>query len=349
MGVSSPISLDGAAEFAESPHASSWLNRITIGTAVVALFFCALWMGIRAMSAPIGAQLQVSQRTVDLGLGKSGELLTGSFELRNIGSEPLEFAVVPSCSCGSLLIAPLSGTIPPAGHRQLHVEIKADDAGPSKSEKAFAIKTNDSRNVATRCSIIAGLRPLVRPWPKTIEFGEIFNSDLPRALLILSLDASLVEPGAVQASSQHPAVHLRRVNAHQLEVSLNPGSAYGDIYSSIDLSAASQPNVTLEVPVHAHVVPRISVAPTTIILPTTSKPSEPIVHSVLVWSNTDQLGNFLGFDAPAGVQVRSAGEAMQGRQRVFVSVSEPISQREEVQITFDGQDEPATIILVPGS
>jgi hypothetical protein len=278
-----------------------------------------------------GPSIAVSHTRLDLGEGRPGEQLEGSFTVSNRGSEPLEFKL--SASCGCAFVRPMAGTLAPGESQRITLGIRLPQAINSEKSTRVAIQSNDPRQPQVICAATARAPA---PWEVSqtcIDFGYLLRRELdkpPTQRLVVrpgkgtnALPTSVVQ---VRAASQAYTVRTRRRRDGTLvvEVSLCPGLADGRYNSTLELGAGDEA-LTMSIPLVARIGPGISVIPERVRLRARAEGGyEPAGVHVVSHQPGVQLGPLRICRCPAGVEVEERAVAASLR-RVTIRVSAEMS------------------------
>jgi hypothetical protein len=97
-----------------------------------------------------GPSIALSHTRLDLGQGRPGEQLEGSFTVSDRGSEPLEFKL--SASCGCAFVRPMAGTLAPARSQTVTLGIRLPATINSEKHAQILIHSNDPRQPRVVCT-----------------------------------------------------------------------------------------------------------------------------------------------------------------------------------------------------
>jgi hypothetical protein len=152
----------------------------------------------------------------DLGEGKARQVLTGTFQLRNVGSEPLSFRIEPNCSCAQC--EPRQGEIPPGEVQEVVVGIRLRDEGRQEQAR-LRIHTNDPQAPQVDYDFKALCPAPFLVAPEAVDFGNVVEGASPRVTLRVA-DARgnpLGTTAELGLRSDSPHVTVERVSASGME------------------------------------------------------------------------------------------------------------------------------------
>ena len=114
------------------------------------------------------ARLVLPRYPLDLGEGKAGKIVDGTFEIRNGGLLPLSFEITPSCGCSEM--RPTSGILGPRESRSIFVGVRL---GSEESKTVYAtIQSNDASRPSAVYLISASCPAPIQTVPSRIDFGR---------------------------------------------------------------------------------------------------------------------------------------------------------------------------------
>ena len=109
-----------------SPATKGAIRWIVAGAALGVTLFCYLRFGW-ANWPDSGPKLQLLPHALDLGKGGEGEVVDGSFRMRNIGDAPLDFQIEAHCGCTG--VTPARGRIPAGEVQEVRVGVRLQSQG----------------------------------------------------------------------------------------------------------------------------------------------------------------------------------------------------------------------------
>ena len=185
---------------------------VLLGSAVLLLGMAgAIVWGVSPRMAK-GPRLELPEHPLDFGEGRPGELLDGSFTIRNKGAAPLTFSISASCSCSSL--NPRQGEIPPYGVQDIHVGIRLVEEDVTK-HITLQFQTNDPACNIIAFSVLANCPPLLRVSPTRISFDNVeAGTERSQTISVAGPDGEPLKPPMdVVIAYSSPYVTLDRVQS----------------------------------------------------------------------------------------------------------------------------------------
>ena len=118
-----------------------------------------LWVSLnRSCSGP---RLGLPAHPLDLGRGRPGQVVDGSFQLTNRGDAPLRFQLSASCGCTDL--SPRAGTIAPGESTIINVGIRLQEMGTERQVRV-SVGTNEPDSPAAGYVVFAACpAPMTAP------------------------------------------------------------------------------------------------------------------------------------------------------------------------------------------
>jgi len=214
-----------------------------------------------------GPSIAVSHTRLDLGEGRPGEQLEGSFTVSNRGSEPLEFTL--SASCGCSFVRPMAGTLAPGESQRITLGIRLPQAVNSEKSTQVAIQSNDPRQPQVVCAA-AGRAPA--PWEVSatvIDFGYVLRDDLhskgARTLIVRRGKGKNGQPPSVlqvrvSGAAFSAATYPRDDGSLLIEVQFRPGPKDGRYGGMLYLGKTDE-LPAIDIPLNAEVGPGVALAP----------------------------------------------------------------------------------------
>jgi hypothetical protein len=302
-----------------------------------------------AFSAPV-PRLELSASRLDLGEGKPNELLHGSLQLRNVGSEVLEFEITASCGCTEL--TPRRGTIPAGNEQDVRLAVQLPDHANSERSVQLVIKTNDPQHPAAGCSIVAKCPAPFRVTPAFVDFGKI------------SRGTTSVKPAEVRvtvAEGEHRRVCTRLADAAFVVVSEQPGLvrvapagdlAFGDHHGTLELFLEGSEDRVVRVPLRVQVPAPLSVTPSTLTLRRDSAGQfSPVYWIVAGESGSAPLGEVQAVNAPREFRIEEVGQIGDRRRRYRLTIEEgwKAPERFSLELVDASNGQRCEVLLLSGS
>lgn len=264
-----------------------------------------------------------SESVLNLGEGKVGEVLTGTFTLRNLGTEPLDFQIRPSCNCAQL--QPREGRIAPGEVEEILAGVRLRNEGLHERVR-LTIQTNDPRTPQVEYLLEANCPAPFDASPSLVDFGSVVEGQSPTAILKVRgpQDAPLGADADLRASVSSSRVSVKPAKGEggerRLEVRLLPTAPRGHLQAQVTLTLAGA-DAPLHIPVSAYVAGQVMVAPQTLRLPAHAGEAR-----FLVWrSNEKPLGKLRHVDAPPEMAVNELSDRAAPRRRFRVRGVGPVS------------------------
>ena len=294
-----------------------------------------------------GPSIALSHTRLDLGEGRPGEQLEGSFTVSNRGSEPLEFKL--SASCGCAFVRPMAGTLAPAQSQTITLGIRLPATINSEKSAQILIRSNDPHQPQVGCTATARAPA---PWevsPTHVNFGYVLHEELrrrPRRRLV-------VRPGQGKHALPTSAVRVQtpgeayRVRSHAspdgtlaIDISLRPGLADGRYTSTLHLGHAEDPAL-ISIPLDAEVGPAIALVPATVYLARdrASGVYRPAPLMAVARQRGLAIGDLTPVNWPEGVHLRQP-TPQSGRVRRYLIHFEPAAQVPAAGLRLELQAEP---------
>lgn len=252
----------------------------------------------------------------DLGEGKPGEVLSGSFLLRNTGTEPLAFHIVAICACARL--EPREGSVAPGESVEVVAGVRLRHEG-SREHVRLQVTTNDPQEPVAEYTLHARCPAPFELTPQTIDFGDVSVGASPEIrLLVRDGQGNPLKPDGVRIEAPtNPLVSVlpeMRGEEFVAVVRLSGSAPHGHLSAEFKLRAADGERA-MNVPVTAHVLPLVLAAPRTLELRSAAD-GQGSQGDFLVW-RTDgaPLGKLLGVDSPPSLSVTALGDG--GKRQRF--------------------------------
>jgi hypothetical protein len=298
-----------------------WLAATLACAAGVALFAGWTYLGIakpRHPAAPAnGPHLEKwSSAAMDLGDGKPGEVLTGTFRLRNVGTEPLRFHIAASCACAQL--QPREGTVAAGDAVEVLAGVRLRSEG-SREHVRLQIMTNDPQEPVAEFYVQACCPAPFEVTPQAIDFGDVSAGASPEVRLrVRDGKGNPLAPESVRiegpASPHVSVVQDAKGKEFVAFVRLSRAAPPGRFATEIKLRAMGGEK-TMRVPVTANVLPLVLIAPRTLEL-RSPREGKGVEGEFLVWRTDGALlGKLLAIDTPPGLAVAELDSS--GRRRRF--------------------------------
>lgn len=291
-----------------------------------------------------GPRLRLPAYPLDLGEGKSGEILDGVFEIRNVGSSALSYRIEPSCGCSDL--SPVAGTIPAGERQEVHIGVRLQGQGTEKNVR-LTIRSDDAvRPVATYdvhvdCPAPFDVAPMV------VDLGRVVRGDSRELPLTVRDDAETDGPTAAFSyeSSADWCIVRPDAEGRRVRVILAEDAPVGFLSTEIVIKSAD--GRSMSVPVAAHVLDEIVVAPS-VLFAGSRAASEGLTF--LVWRPDDKpLGTVSETNAPPGVNVEELSRVADPRRRFRVHLSDGAAPEgaRTIRLKFENLQSPVSVEVHP--
>jgi hypothetical protein len=333
------------------------LNRwVYLWTLVIITLASAAFLLLRGSSLPLpdhparGPRLE-RWTTLEtyLGEGKLGEILSGSFRLRNVGTEPLTFTIRAGCDCASL--SPREGIIPPGEIQEVSVGVRLRYEGKDEHVR-LEIYTNDPDAAPYVLEVRGNCPAAFLTAPRSLDFNDVVEgTERTLTLRVLGPQGEPLPSSAdlrFHSTSDHWTVD-RASTADEgwvLAVKLRATAPRGHIQGEIVLSLPEAER-EVKVPVVAYVVAPVLVAPRTVTLRATEQRADgPREGKFIVWRPDGQhLGRLTKIDPPEGIVVEESGDPKAIRRLFVVRASGNTGASERMRLWFEQLQEPVEVRL----
>jgi hypothetical protein len=295
----------------------------------------------------LGPRLNLPDYPLHLGRGKAGEILDGSFRLRNVGSAPLHFHLTPSCGCSDL--NPRTGIIPPGEVQDVHIGVRLQEEGAER-DVFVTIDTNDPTTPNARYMVRAECTAPLLVTPRTVQFSNVPRGNTPRVHVRVrdEEDRPLGSKTDLRVTSDNPYLSIEQGvdgnNDLYLTLTLSGKAPPGWLSGTVRLRLSGQDR-DVELPVSANILGAIIASPSTLFLGSDEGHRE---ARVFVWRpDGGLLGKLVKVDAPTGVTIEELSAETERRRRFRVRLAGTTPPSRPIQFQFQEVKEPATIQVVP--
>ena len=302
----------------------------------------AVGFAYHTFTKPDGPRLSAPSCVLDLGEGKPGELLTGSFDLRNTGNRELSFSLVAGCSCAHL--EPRLGTIPPGGSVSIQVGVRLRDPG-SRERIRIAIQSNDAKTPEAECSVTAMCPAPFDVTPMFVDFGTVAKGQTPTAVVrVRGPSGNPIDPSAglrFAVSNEQVVVEEMEYDgeARQFNVRLRSNVPTGHLQTVMTFRLAGVES-PIQIPVAATVVGLVQTAPQSLVI------SAGHEGKVIVW-RTDglPLGKLERIESPVGFAAEEITDPSAVRRVIRVRSIGPAHPQGELSLRLKFATIPDEVVI----
>jgi hypothetical protein len=282
-----------------------------------------------------------------LGEGKQNEILTGSFSIRNIGTEPLTFRLDGSCACAEL--NPKEGEVAPGEVQDITIGVRLREEGRTETV-TYNVKTNDPDAAETHFSVNANCPAPFTVTPPRIDLGTVLAGEAVPPVTVVVRAGTGKSPPPVpifQASSATKGLTVAKADEageQRFDVRFVPGADRGAVTGDITLRSPDG-KTEVRIPFAAEVVGPLSIAPRSVEL---RRGKGDARADVLLWRPDGKaLGSLDEAACPAGVRVEdlSAPGAVRRRFSILVPEGVALPVGSEVRFRFAGIAERAAVSI----
>jgi len=327
------------------PDTRRMIARRGVIAASLALAVWGLAAAVAWIRTPDGPRIELPDRPLHLGEGRPSQTLTGTFDVWNIGSEPLLYSIASSCGCTQL--TPRFGKIPPGEQTTFEVSVKLDAKAGSQRDVRLTFQSNDRENSLADYFVSASCPDSLHLTPSSVDFGRVVEgTSASRTITIRSREDEML-PAAAPLQVRLEGDNFRSeaaADGSAYDITLLPSAPLGYAQGRLILTLGDAPPVV--VPLRAEIAGEVNVAPATMRL----KPGRE--QTLFVW-RTDgaALGELVRREVPAGVEVQSLLPPAENRrqmQRFAVSLSAGAALREgsSLRLEFASLGAPVVLELV---
>jgi hypothetical protein len=337
-----------------------WNSRLASAIGLTVSAFCAIvvvgayfLVRVRQSSLP-GPRLEKPVICAfDLGEGKPGEILTSTFKLRNIGSEPLTFRIEASCACAQL--NPREGRIIPGEIQEVLTGIRLRHEG-NDEHVVLRVLTDDRENSSVEYRFFARCPAPFHVLPRTIDFGHVADGSLPSLTLKVfdSREKPLSATTSLRLESSSPYLSIEQEKDTQGDLVLHAklqGKPPHAHFSGEFIITLVEMNKTLTIPVAAFVAEPVMVAPRSPQLRFADHQSKQIIPiDFIVWRTDDKLlGKLVASVMPAGQnlvleELSQSGEKRR-RFRVRGHLEHSANGSQEINLRFEEYSKDVKVII----
>lgn len=304
----------------------------------------------RYFRRPAGPRIALPTRLLDFGVGKPNEVVRAQFQIRSIGSKPLEFTLRNSCACSEVF--PRAGRIEPGQFCNVTLAMRLASTDGSFKRTNLFVASNDPVAPSISCELIARVEESIIVRPNCVQFGRIRQGT--RRTVALSVTNANHQPFdvgdiAAKFDSAFVQVDYRTDENHErkLVVSLSENAPLGRVAGTIELRRKGSEGVVY-VPVDAIVASSVTVAPA--IIHRSSRAGDAREATILVWRPDGEPLGELASCSPESLVRASVFESTDSTRRRVRLAWEPdgdLAGAVEVNLRFTGCPEPAVVKICP--
>ena len=192
-----------------------------------------------------------------------GELAEGDFTIRNIGTAPLEYRLMPSCGC--VVLTPLEGRIPASKFQAIRVGIKTTRYGQEKSV-LIHLKTNDQSMVETDYRVTAICPSPLETTPSVVNLWRIPPAVEKNIRLTV---AHKSDQSYTMTTSNLERISMQRIGSKGLvdewDLRIHAGSKIGLLTDQIRIDIEGY-SVPMTIPILGEIVDEMLISPSNVTL-----------------------------------------------------------------------------------
>jgi hypothetical protein len=192
-----------------------------------------------------------------------GELVEGTFNIRNVGKAPLEYQLFPSCGC--VILTPLDGRIASSEFQPIRVGMKTLGYGQEKSV-LIHLKTNDLSLVETDYRVTAFCPSPLETTPSVINLGRIPPAVEKNIRLTVAYKSA---QSYAMTTSNHERIGMHRISSKGLvdewDLRIHAGSKIGFVTDQIRIDIEGY-SVPMTIPIVGEIVDEMIISPSYVAL-----------------------------------------------------------------------------------
>jgi predicted double-glycine peptidase len=233
--------------------------------------FSKIWNGIvlvisKPQQTDLGERpnVQVKEVLYDFGYAKHLQTITHNFELKNIGSLPLEILEVSSsCACTAVLLS--EKIVPP--HQTAKIESKFETKlNRGRQTATIKVRTNDPNTPVIHLTLTGVVAGLARIVPNNIYLRNIENQEeIHKMIEVYDSGNNKLRVKNVTSSSPYITTKLQQIYKDGLVakifVTIKPGIPFGDFNEKLIMLTEGYQYPHVEILVRGKVVRPISLVP----------------------------------------------------------------------------------------
>ena|GEM_PF-3690438 len=257
-----------------------------------------------------GPQIELSLQHLNLGIGLPNDRMRGTFFIRNIGTDQLQFTLHPSCGCAHL--APREGSVTPGGQQEIEVVVRLSGIGGAEKSAKIDVRSNDINTPTVSCGLQAIASTPFQCVPAYINFKTRPSSDdRDTSVSVAMLNAEgepLTDLDCITATCDSDAFTVQSQLDDSGQVVVHVGflglGSEQRIYSKIEVTD-SKSGYRLAIPVEAEHVPEFRVVPSTVLFWLDPKTGQCREKTILVWASEPEttIGQLISYESPDDIVV----------------------------------------------
>jgi hypothetical protein len=275
--------------------------------------------------------------SIDLGEGKPGEILTGTFLLGNSGGAPLTFKLLSGCACSQL--DPSEGEVQPGEYRRIKVGVRLRGEGQDEHVRIH-IETGTSNTADfwahAHCPAVLVVTP------QAVDFGTVLLSKSKNARIHVSRADGKLFRSASDLKVASPdsqltlAQELTQSGGIDVTVALRGSTSVGWFRKNVSITFPERQR-TIEIPVSGEVCGALKFAPHSVRIPLQATAKNHRSETIMVWrTDGGALGKLARFSASSGIILKEL-PASDSKRRLF-SIGVDGSPRPGKQVPYVHMD-----------
>jgi hypothetical protein len=286
-----------------------------------------------------GPRLELPSCPLDLGAGKPGTILHGSFTIKNRGAMPLRFTIAPACACTEL--EPSSGELLPQEAENVLVGVKLDHYGLDRFVN-LRIQTNDADRGEMNYQVIAKCPLPFRVEPVEVDFGsQPAGVEVEAAIQVFGDNGNGARRGddfVVESASG--AIELTEQASGKFIARLSKGLRGGYFHDRLRITQRST-GESLSLPVSGYGVEEVLVAPRVLSI----SPDVMNELTLIVWRGDGKaLGTSIETICPPGWFVEETSNSSAKRRQFHVrAIASQTLSAATIELRFNGCERPVVV------
>jgi hypothetical protein len=311
------------------------------------------WRVIPRIWAVASPSIRLPEPSVlDLGRGKPGEVISGTFALENTGGGDLDYQIEASCGCSSL--TPQAGRIAPGRSQEVRVGVRLGTEGEKRSVK-LVVRSNDPTRPTGAIEVTTECPAPAIATPNRVDFGrlasgtsgeqtvtveireEVVGEDL--AAIVPKLSSGLFLASMVRVDQSPPRLVVK--------VSYPPSLPLGVSVDTLTLSRSGGVRL-VEIPIVAEVIRPLVIVPEIVFLRASTASSDHSRPLILVKRLDGKLvGPLAKLEAPGNVKVEEVSDQKRNYRQFRLVFSEVPTLPIQIKLRFEGEPEALGVRIVP--